>query len=133
MPLYEYECDACKRRFEEIQKFSDPAIKTCPTCGGTVQKLLSNPAIQFKGSGWYITDYARKGQTRDNGGSESDRDKKDKKDQKDEKNAKDGAGSSETKAAPATDGSSASAKSSPASERSSSSSPATTPGSSSDS
>jgi putative FmdB family regulatory protein len=132
MPLYEYECDACGRRFEEIQKFSDPAIKACPTCGGTVQKLPSTPAIQFKGSGWYITDYARKGQTRDNGGSGSDKDKKDK---KDDKHAKDGAGSSETKAASATDGSSASAKSPPASDRSSSSSsgPVTPPGSSSDS
>jgi putative FmdB family regulatory protein len=61
MPLYEYQCDACSDRFERIQKFSDPPIDTCPACGGTVRKLLSSPAIQFKGSGWYITDYARKG------------------------------------------------------------------------
>ena len=60
MPLYEYQCDACSHRFERIQKFSDPPIETCPSCGGTVRKLLSSPAIQFKGSGWYITDYAKK-------------------------------------------------------------------------
>lgn len=63
MPLYEYECDACGHRFEVIQKFSDAPIGTCPKCGGTVQKLLSSPAIQFKGSGWYITDYARAGKS----------------------------------------------------------------------
>lgn len=60
MPLYEYECDACGHRFEVIQKFSDPLVDTCPTCGGVVHKLMSSPAIQFKGSGWYITDYAKK-------------------------------------------------------------------------
>ncbi len=60
MPLYEYQCDACSKRFELIRKFSDPPVETCPTCGGIVKKLLSSPAIQFKGSGWYITDYAKK-------------------------------------------------------------------------
>jgi len=61
MPLYEYECEACGKRFEKIQKFSDPPIDVCPNCGkGPVRKLLSSPAIQFKGSGWYITDYAKK-------------------------------------------------------------------------
>ena len=59
MPLYEYECNDCAGRFERIQKFSDPIVKTCPTCGGSVQKLLSSPAIQFKGTGWYVTDYAK--------------------------------------------------------------------------
>ena len=59
MPLYEYQCDQCGR-FELIRKFSDAPLETCPTCGKDVQKLLSSPAIQFKGSGWYITDYARK-------------------------------------------------------------------------
>jgi putative FmdB family regulatory protein len=63
MPLYEYRCDACEHLFEVIQKFSDAPISVCPNCGkGPVVKLLSSPAIQFKGSGWYITDYARKGQ-----------------------------------------------------------------------
>jgi len=61
MPLYEYQCESCAHRFERIQKFSDPPIELCPNCGGAVRKLLSSPAIQFKGSGWYITDYARKG------------------------------------------------------------------------
>ena len=60
MPLYEYQCDDCKHRFERIQKFSDELVKTCPSCGGSVRKLLSSPAIQFKGTGWYVTDYARK-------------------------------------------------------------------------
>ncbi len=60
MPLYEYQCDACAHRFEKIQKFSDPPLEVCPQCGGKVQKLLSSPAIQFKGSGWYVTDYAKK-------------------------------------------------------------------------
>lgn len=61
MPLYEYQCEACGHRFEVIQKFSDAPITQCPTCAGPVAKLLSSPAIQFKGSGWYITDYARSG------------------------------------------------------------------------
>ena len=59
MPLYEYECEACAHRFEVIQKFSDAPISVCPKCGGAVQKLLSSPAIQFKGSGFYLTDYGR--------------------------------------------------------------------------
>ncbi len=61
MPLYEYKCESCGVTFEVIQKFSDPAVETCRNCGGRVRRLLSAPAIQFKGSGWYITDYARKG------------------------------------------------------------------------
>lgn len=59
MPLYEYECESCSHRFEVIQKFSDAPISVCPKCGGAVQKLLSSPAIQFKGSGFYLTDYGR--------------------------------------------------------------------------
>jgi putative FmdB family regulatory protein len=66
MPLYEYQCDACGERFEVIQKFSDPNVEQCRKCGkGPVQRLLSSPAIQFKGSGWYITDYAKKGSSSD--------------------------------------------------------------------
>jgi len=73
VPLYEYQCGQCGR-FEVIQKFSDPVLVHCPTCGKDVQKLLSAPAIQFKGTGWYITDYARKssggnGSAKDAGGS----------------------------------------------------------------
>lgn len=63
MPLYEYQCEQCGNRFERIQKFSDPPADTCPKCGGPVKKLVSSPAIQFKGSGWYITDYAKKSGT----------------------------------------------------------------------
>jgi putative FmdB family regulatory protein len=59
VPLYEYECEDCGR-FEVIRKFSDPPLAACPTCGKPVQKLLSAPAFQFKGTGWYVTDYARK-------------------------------------------------------------------------
>ena len=60
MPLYEYRCDKCEHRFEVIQQYSDPPASSCPECGGSVTKLMSSPAIQFKGTGWYITDYARK-------------------------------------------------------------------------
>jgi putative FmdB family regulatory protein len=60
MPLYEYQCEACAHRFEAIQKFSDSPLETCPKCGGHVHKLIAAPAFQFKGSGWYITDYAKK-------------------------------------------------------------------------
>jgi putative FmdB family regulatory protein len=63
MPLYEYQCEACQHRFEVIQKFSDSPVDVCPQCGGHVKKLISSPAIQFKGSGWYITDYAKKSST----------------------------------------------------------------------
>jgi len=64
VPLYEYQCDACGRRFEVIQKFSDPPVDACRECGkGPVHRLPSSPAIQFKGSGWYITDYSRKGKS----------------------------------------------------------------------
>ncbi len=59
MPLYEYQCEKCGR-FERIVKFSDPPLAACPTCDGPVAKLFSSPAIQFKGSGFYITDYAKK-------------------------------------------------------------------------
>lgn len=59
MPLYEYQCDTCGHRFERIQKFSDPPVDVCPSCGKSpVTKLISAPGIQFKGAGWYITDYA---------------------------------------------------------------------------
>lgn len=60
MPLYEYQCKKCHHRFERIQKFSDPHVKKCPDCGGPVEQVLSAPAVQFKGSGWYVTDYAKK-------------------------------------------------------------------------
>jgi putative FmdB family regulatory protein len=62
MPLYEYECTACGHHFEVIRKFSDPPEEKCPKCGGVVRKLQSAPAFQFKGTGWYVTDYAKSGQ-----------------------------------------------------------------------
>lgn len=63
MPLYEYRCESCEHQFEVIQKFSDPHVSICPKCGaGPVVKLISSPAFTFKGTGFYITDYARKDQ-----------------------------------------------------------------------
>jgi putative FmdB family regulatory protein len=61
MPLFEYECDSHGHRFEVIQKSSDSPLPACPICGGPVRKLPSSPAIQFKGAGWYVNDYGRKG------------------------------------------------------------------------
>jgi putative FmdB family regulatory protein len=76
MPLHEYQCEQCGERFEKIHKFSDPPIEICPKCGGgPVRKLISAPAFHLKGSGWYITDYARKdsgaGGKTDDAGQES--------------------------------------------------------------
>jgi putative FmdB family regulatory protein len=59
MPLYEYRCDSCGKTFEVMQRFSDDPLQSHPECGGAVHRLISAPALQFKGSGWYITDYAR--------------------------------------------------------------------------
>jgi putative FmdB family regulatory protein len=74
MPLYEYECEKCGHRFEKIQKFSDKMVKKCPQCGGRVEQMISAPAVQFKGSGWYVTDYPKKSQER--AGSDGGRDSK---------------------------------------------------------
>lgn len=60
MPLYEYQCKKCGRKMEKIRKFSDPPLTVCENCGGELEQLLSSPAIQFKGAGWYVTDYAKK-------------------------------------------------------------------------
>jgi len=60
MPLYEYHCQQCGYRFEALQRFSDDPLTTCEKCGGQLKKLISAPAVQFKGSGWYVTDYAGK-------------------------------------------------------------------------
>lgn len=92
MPLYEYECDACAKRFELIRKFSDPPVEACPTCGGPVRKLMSSPAIQFKGSGFYITDYAKKSNT-PAGESHHTKDSKESKDTKTSKESTDSASS----------------------------------------
>jgi putative FmdB family regulatory protein len=72
MPLYEYQCQKCGHRFERIQRFSDPLVKECPECNGKVEQLLSAPAVQFKGSGWYVTDYARKSRTGSGSKAESE-------------------------------------------------------------
>ena len=95
MPLYEYQCDSCQNRFEKIQKsYNDPPLETCPKCGkGPVRKLISSPAIQFKGTGWYITDYAKKssadgGQTGSNTAGGSEKSEKSEKSDKAEKSDK---------------------------------------------
>ncbi len=64
MPIYEYECESCHQRFEVIQKFSDRPLKKCTHCGGPIHKVLSPPALVFKGTGWYVTDYAKPERTR---------------------------------------------------------------------
>jgi len=74
VPLYEYQCKKCKHRFEKIQKFSDRPVKKCPECGGPVEQLLSAPAVRFKGSGWYVTDYARKGASSSESGADGAKD-----------------------------------------------------------
>jgi putative FmdB family regulatory protein len=99
MPIYEYQCDSCGDVFEVRQKFADEPLTTHDKCGGAVHRLLSAPALQFKGSGWYITDYARSG-----GGA-----KESKSDSKSESKTSNGSSSSESK--PSTSDSSASTKS----------------------
>ena len=65
MPLYEYECTECGHRTELLQRHGDPPLEKCPQCGAAVRKLFSAPAVQFKGTGWYVTDYAGKGKKPD--------------------------------------------------------------------
>jgi putative FmdB family regulatory protein len=73
VPLYEFQCKACHHRFEKIQKFSDPMPDECPACGeDAVEQLLSAPAVQFKGSGWYVTDYAKKSSSQGSAGKASE-------------------------------------------------------------
>ena len=72
MPNYEYLCQKCGHRFEKIQKFSDAMLKKCPECGGKIEQVLSAPAVQFKGSGWYVTDYAKKSSALPASGSDSE-------------------------------------------------------------
>ncbi len=90
MPLYEYECKKCGHRFEKIQKFSDKMVKKCPECGGQVEQMISAPAVQFKGSGWYVTDYAKKPSSgASSSGDSSSKEKKDDK-SKSDSSSKDG-------------------------------------------
>ena len=88
MPLYEYQCDVCEHRFEVIQKFLDAHASSCPKCSGAVTKLASSPAIQFKGTGWYVTDYAKKSSGGDPSRSDTDK-KKDASGEKTEKKKSD--------------------------------------------
>jgi putative FmdB family regulatory protein len=96
MPLYEYLCKKCGHRFEEIKKFSDKQPKKCPECGGVIEQVISAPAVQFKGSGWYVTDYAKKGASSGSSsssssseGDSSSAELKEAKDPKDGKGSKD--------------------------------------------
>ncbi len=93
MPNYEYLCKKCGHRFEEIRKFSDKHLKKCPECGGVLEQVISAPAVQFKGSGWYVTDYAKKGTASTpssaSSSSEGDSASKEAKDSKDAKESKD--------------------------------------------
>ncbi len=86
MPLYEYQCQKCAKRTEKIESVAGPHLKKCPHCGGKVERLQSAPAIQFKGSGWYVTDYAGKSSAKESGTTSSD--KSDKKDSATESTAK---------------------------------------------
>jgi putative FmdB family regulatory protein len=70
VPLYEYQCKKCKHKFEKIQKFSDRPIRKCPDCGAPVEKVQHAPNVQFKGSGWYVTDYGGKSDKSEKAGSE---------------------------------------------------------------
>ena len=91
MPNYEYLCKKCGHRFEEIRKFSDKHPRKCPECGGVLEQVISAPAVQFKGSGWYVTDYPKKGAgsaAATSASSESDSGKKETKDTKDAKDTK---------------------------------------------
>jgi putative FmdB family regulatory protein len=72
MPLYEYDCDGCKKHLEVIQKFSDAALVTCPECGGSLSKRLSLTSFQLKGSGWYSTDYKKSANSSDKGSSSTE-------------------------------------------------------------
>ncbi|MFY9396841.1 MAG: FmdB family zinc ribbon protein [Desulfomonilia bacterium] len=71
MPIYEYKCLKCNREFEAVQKFSDAPIRHCSACGGPVKKLISHSSFHLKGSGWYLTDYARKNAPSDTNHSHS--------------------------------------------------------------
>src|SRR5580658_637672 len=106
MPLYEYLCNKCGHRFERIRKFSDKQLTKCPECGGVIEQVISAPAVQFKGSGWYVTDYPKKGagsagssasSSEGEGGNKENKDGKESKDTKDSKDSKDSKDTKDTK------------------------------------
>jgi len=117
MPLYEYKCKKCGHQFEKIQKFSDRMVKKCPDCGGVVEQMISAPAVQFKGTGWYVTDYAKKSSSPGSSGS-GDSSSKDSssKDKKDDKSKSDGASSSVESSAKVTSSKESSSKESSSKE-----------------
>ena len=121
MPLYEYECEA-GHHFEKILKFSDPPIETCPTCGKPVRKLVSSPAFHLKGTGWYITDYAKK----DKDTTET-KDTKEGKDTKETKETKESGESKGSSGKESKDSKDTSTKETPAAKTSDTSSSTTTP------
>src|SRR5262245_22990361 len=102
MPIYEYSCSKCGKTIEVIQKFSDPVLKKHQGCGGSLTKLISASGFQFKGSGWYVTDYARKGKS---GDSEATKDTSDKKEStpKVESSAKESSGKKNGKSGKSSD------------------------------
>jgi putative FmdB family regulatory protein len=132
MPIYEYECEACGNRFELIQKFSDPLVEICPKCGERkVHKLLSSPAIKFKGTGWYITDYAKKGGAESESSTSgeksetkpADKTAPDKSDKSDRSSSSADSSASSSGSSSASDSSSSSGKSSPGDKAPAASSP----------
>jgi putative FmdB family regulatory protein len=93
MPLYEYECKKCHHRIEKIQSFSARHIKKCPDCGGLLEQVISAPAVQFKGSGWYVTDYAKKSSAPASSSSNGDSGSKGESSSKSDSNSKGDSGS----------------------------------------
>jgi putative FmdB family regulatory protein len=93
MPIYEYKCDNCGDVFEVRQKFADEPVTVHEKCGGPVHRLMSTPSFNFKGSGWYVTDYGKG----NNGANKSDKDSKEGKDSKESKDSKDSKDSKESK------------------------------------
>jgi putative FmdB family regulatory protein len=89
MPLYEYRCKKCGHRLEKIQKFSDQPLKKCPECGGPLEKLISASTVQFKGSGWYVSDYGKKSSGGSSGSSSSSESESSAKEAKSTKESKD--------------------------------------------
>ena len=94
MPNYEYLCTKCGHRFEQIRKFSDKQLRKCPECGGVIEQVISAPAMRFKGSGWYVNDYPKKGagsagSSSSSEGESSSSELKEAKDSKDTKGSKD--------------------------------------------
>lgn len=140
MPIYEYQCQGCEHRFEIKQSFTDPPLTTCERCGGAVRKLISAPAIMFKGSGWYVTDYSDKLKPPTTGSDEAPKDGQPSKDGKSSKEGDGKADQAAKKETPAAAGAAAgtssktSSKSSGEGSASSSSpSPSSTPSSGSSS